>query len=110
LEQHSVPAVQALEGPLQKVGVLHTLPLQTPEQHTPPLVVLQAVPSDKHRLPGPPSLPASVPRPPSSPGPPSSLVVLFPPQLHAEKVYPTTSAAKKARVDFFIRALQIESS
>jgi hypothetical protein len=61
LEQQSVLTVHALEGPLQNTAELQALPLQTPEQHTPPLVALQAVPSDRHKLPGPPSLPASIP-------------------------------------------------
>jgi len=42
---------------LQKVVVLEQVPLvQTPVQHTPPLVVLQLLPEFMQMLPGPPSL------------------------------------------------------
>jgi hypothetical protein len=55
LEQQSVFTPHAVPGALQKVGVAQALPLQTPEQQTPPLVVEQAVPVVRQVLPGPPS-------------------------------------------------------
>ena len=44
-EQQSVFTAQLAEGPLQKVGTEQVPLLQTPEQQTPPLLVLQLVPS-----------------------------------------------------------------
>lgn len=75
-------AAQAAPGPLQKVGEAQEPPLQTPEQQTPPLVVLQAAAVSRQVLPGPPSLPPSVP--PSSPR--LSSAGGGPPQLHAPNV------------------------
>jgi len=83
LEQQSVLAVHAAVGPAQKVGEAHKPPLQTPEQQTPPLVVLQAAAVSRQVLPGPPSLlPPSTP--PSSPR--LSRAGWGPPQLHAPNV------------------------
>jgi len=91
-------AVQLAEGPWQKVGVEQVPLLQTPEQQTPPVVVLQLVPSVRQVLPGPPSLFT----PPSS-GPPSFVFTGWElPQLHPAKVYPTVKAAIKTRVGLFI--------
>ena len=93
--------LHAVPGPLQKVGAAQALPLQTPEQQTPPLVVEQAVPVVRQVLPGPPSL-----SPPSG-IPPSSLLVGFgPPQLHAANVYPITKATENTSSDFLILLLR----
>ena len=54
-EQQSVFTAQLAEGPLQKVGTEQVPLLHTPEQQTPPLLVLQLVPSVRQLLPGPPS-------------------------------------------------------
>jgi hypothetical protein len=96
-------AVHAVPGPLQKVGEAQEPPLQTPEQQTPPLVALQAAAVSRQVLPGPPSVP------PSSGVPPSSKTVLGPPQLHAAKVYPITSATENANSDFLIVFLRLSN-
>ena len=54
-EQQSVFTAQLVEGPLQKVGMEQVPLLHTPEQQTPPVVVLQLLPAVKQVLPGPPS-------------------------------------------------------
>ena len=94
--------LHAVPGPLQKVGAAQALPLQTPEQQTPPLVVEQAVPVVRQVLPGPPSL-----SPPSGTPPSSLLVGLGPPQLHAANVYPITSATENTNSDFLILLLRL---
>ncbi len=96
-------AVHAAVGPAQKVGEAHKPPLQTPEQQTPPLVVLQAAAVSRQVLPGPPSLPPSVP--PSSPR--LSRAGGGPPQLHAPNVYPITRATKNTRSGFLILLLPL---
>ena len=54
--------VQAVDGALQKFAVEQVPLVHTPEQHTPPPLLLQLLPSLRQILPGPPSLfdPASL--------------------------------------------------
>jgi hypothetical protein len=104
LEQQSVLAVHAAAGPLQKVGEAHEPPLQTPEQQTPPLVVLQAAAVSRQVLPGPPSLPPSMP--PSSGVTRLSRAGWGPPQLHAPNVYPMNRATKNTKTGFLILLLR----
>jgi hypothetical protein len=99
--------LHAVPGPLQKVGDAQVLPLQTPEQQTPPLLVAQALPVIRQVLPGPPSLFPPSSFPPSG-IPPSSLLTggFGPPQLQAANVYPITSATENANSDFLILLLR----